>query len=199
MAAPSRPVLFSVAHSSKATGAQAPDQLLTEYMVSLRATLAAFRNLAGEFPVEMLDIGPLSPIDYADAKVTAINRCNPSLAIEIHCNAGPPDRNYGEVIHHRNSSEGARAAEAIAHSLVNGFSAGNHKAWPSRGGRINTVAHDKHLMFLLERTAPPTVIVEGLFISNQEQSMWLARDGGCEAYGLLVAAGVRLWIAGAKA
>ncbi len=200
-----RPVLFCVAHSSAAKGAVAPDGLLTEYMVSLRATLAAMRNLAGEIPVEILDVGPLpprpdhtSPRGYADEKTAAINRCEPSLAIEIHCNAGPQHANYGEVIHHRRSAEGARAAEAIAQSLAQGFAAGNHKTWPSRGGRANTVEQDGHHMFFLENTNVPAVIVEGLFISNYEQAAWLAGDGGSETYGLLVAAGVRLWIAGAK-
>ena len=74
----------------------------------------------------------------------------------------------------------------------------SHSQALSRGGRPNTVEQDKHLMFLLERTTPPAVIVEGLFLTNADQAAWLAGDGGCEVYGLLVAAGVRLWLAGAN-
>lgn len=168
-------------------------------MASLRATLAAVRNLAGFVGVEMLDVGPLPLKEYDDEKVNRINQCNPSLAIEIHCNGGPPDRKYSEVIHHRNSAEGARAAEAIAGSIAKDFADKHGKSWPSRGARVNTVREDKHLMFFLERVKVPSVIVEGLFISNQEQAAWLSGDGGCEKYGLAVADGVRLWLAGSNA
>lgn len=193
-----RPILFSVAHSSVDSPVSA-DGILTEYMVSLRATLAAFRNLAGEIPVEMFDVGPHKSANYDDLKVAAVNRCKPVLAIEIHCNGGPPSRNYGEVIYHRKSADGMHAAQEIALALASGFKAGHHKDWPSRGARPNTVAEDKHLMFFLELTHVPAVIVEGVFLSNLEQAAWLAGDGGCEAYGLLVAAGIRRWIEGAKA
>jgi N-acetylmuramoyl-L-alanine amidase len=173
------------------------DGILSEYMVSLRATLAAFRNLSGEVPVEMFDVGPFKHSEYDDLKVEAVNRCKPKLAIEIHCNGGPPARNYGEVIYHRKSAEGMHAAQDIAQALKDGFS-DRHK-WPNRGARVNTIAEDNHLMFFLERTNVPAVIVEGLFLSNLEQAAWLAGDGGCEAYGLLVAEGVRKWLKGAKA
>ncbi len=188
-----RPILFSVAHSS-VDSPIAPDGILTEYMVSLRATLAAVRNLAGEVPVEMFDVGPFKRSQYDDLKVNAVNCCKPALAIEIHCNGGPPARNYGEVIYHRKSASGMNAAHAISKVLADGFANGHHKAWPSRGARQNTVAEDKHLMFFLELTHVPAVIVEGVFLSNPEQAAWLAGDGGCEAYGLLVAAGVRAWL-----
>jgi N-acetylmuramoyl-L-alanine amidase len=193
-------ILFSVAHSSKAKGAQSHDGMLSEYWVSLRATLAAMRNLAGEFPVEMLDVGPLNPREYASAKTVAINRCQPSLAIEIHCNASTNHAaNYSEVIHHRSSVAGARAASCVAQSLADGFANSHHKSWRSRGARVNTAEHDGHLMFFLELTKVPAIIVEGVFISNMEQAAWLAGEGGCEAYGLLVADGLRRWLAGAKA
>lgn len=192
--ADNRPILFSVAHSSKAQGAKAPQDPLWEYFVSLRASLAAFRNLAGEHAVELFDVGPLPQREYDDAKVETVNRCKPRLAIEIHCNSGPPSAEYSEVIYHAASQPGREAAEHIAKAIGDGFKAGHHKDWQSRGARANTIQFDKHLMFFIQRTQVPCVLVEGLFISNPEQAAWLASDGGCEAYGLLVAAGVREWI-----
>lgn len=197
-----RPVLFSVAHSSKARGAAAldGDPIHDEYEISLRATLAAMRTLAGDVPCEMFDVGPLRPSEYDDAKITAINRCMPSLAVEIHLNAsGLPQVNYGEVIHHAKSAEGKRAAEIVALELFHGFNAFG-KVWPSKGGRPNTVEHDKHKMFLLELTKVPTIIVEGLFITNPAQFNWLCGDGDhMGTYGRLVAEGVRKWFYGLKA
>lgn len=195
---PNRPILFSVAHSSAAPGAEAKDQILTEYMVSLRASLAAVRNLAGDFAVEFLDVGALKQNEYDDAKIDAVNRCQPKLAIEIHCNAAATQASYGEVLHHRESLPGKEASSVIARTLAEGFTQGQHRMWLSRGARANTVEKDKHLMFFLERTKVPSIIIEGLFISNDEQAAWLA-NGGSEAYGLLVAEGVRRWLAGAKA
>lgn len=191
-----RPVLFSVAHSSLAQGAVSPDGLFTEYWVSLRATLAAVRTLAGIVPVEMFDVGPFKPADYDDLKVHAINRCMPALAVEIHCNAGPHYANYSEVIHHAVSADGKRAASIVARTLREEFLKLGHD-WPSHGGRANTVEHDKHKMFLLELTNSPAIIVEGLFISNQEQAAWLTQNDGFGTYGRLVAEGVRAWYAGA--
>lgn len=196
---PHRPILFSVAHSSAASGAHARYQPLTEYAVSLRASLAAVRNLAGEFPVELLDVGPFSQKDYDDLKVDAINRCKPKLAIEIHCNASDNEHaNYSEVLYHRDSKPGAAAAQCIASALEEGFHSGHHKAWKAKGARPNTMEKDLHLMFFLERTMVPAVIVEGLFISNLDQVAWLQTNGGAETYGLLVAEGVRRWIASAS-
>lgn len=195
-----RPVLFSVAHSSIAPGAMTPDGLHSEYYISLRATLAAIRTLAGVVPVEMFDVGPLKPSEYDEAKVNTINRCMPSLAIEIHCNASSnSSAKYGEVIHHAASIEGKRAAECVGMSLFEGFSKHGHK-WPSKGARANTVEQDKHKMFLLELTKVPAIIVEGLFLSNPDQADWLCGSGDhIGEYGRLVAEGVRKWYYGGKA
>ena len=193
-----RPVLFSVAHSSAAPGAVSPDGLFTEYWVSLRATLAAMRTLAGIVPCEMFDVGPFKPKDYDDLKVNAVNRCMPALAVEIHCNAGPQHANYGEVIHHARSADGKRAASVVARTLHEEFAKLGF-AWPSRGGRPNTVEQDQHKMFFLELTNVPAIIVEGLFISNIEQASFLAVNDGFGTYGRLVAEGVRAWYAGASA
>jgi len=195
-----RPVLFSVAHSSVAPGAITPDGLHSEYYVSLRATLAAMRTLAGDVPVEVFDVGPLKPSDYDEEKVNTINRCMPSLAIEIHCNASSNAfASYGEVIHHLGSVEGKRAADCVAMSLFEGFRKAG-KNWTSKGGRPNTVEQDKHKMFLLELTKVPSIIVEGLFLSNPDQADWLCGSGDhAGEYGRLVAEGVRKWYYGSRA
>lgn len=200
---PDRPIFFSVAHSSAAHGARAPEASnisLDEYEVSMRASLAAFRELAGDFPCQLYDCGPFTPKTYCKSKVAAADGSGARLAIEIHCNASAehPDANYSEVIHHAASIPGREAAAVIARTIGEGFRLGQHKLWRSRGARPNTIEQDLHKDFFLENTHVPAIIVEGLFISNVDQATWLAADGA-ETYGLLVAEGIRRWLGGARA
>jgi hypothetical protein len=195
---PTRAIMFSVAHSSAARGARAQKIALDEYAVSRRASEAAFDVLAGDHACMLFDVGPFGVSGYDDAKVAAVNGLMPRLAVEIHCNASNnAGANYGEVIHHKLSEPGAQAAAVIARTLSEGFRDSTHKIWRNRGARPNTVEQDGHKMFFLERTKAPAIIVEGLFISNEEQAAWLA-TGGDVVYGLLVAEGIKRWLGGAR-
>lgn len=187
-------IVFSVAHSSAHWGATAEDGL-REYAVSRVASFVAAKSLAGDFPVAVLDCGPIpTDVEMANAKIASVNGLKPKCAIEIHCNAST-DRNvrYSEVIYHPQSPAGKMLGDAIAAAFMVGFGQGNHMAWPRHGARANSVEMDLHRLFFLERTACPSVIVEGVFISNDEQATWL-RNGGDEAYGLMVADGVRRFL-----
>jgi N-acetylmuramoyl-L-alanine amidase len=181
-------ILISVAHSSKAQGAVEPGGVLTEYRVSMLASEACYRTLAGEYAVELFDCGPLSQSEYDNAKIARVNTCMPDLAIEIHCNSGGPAANYSEVIYADAASPARSAAACIAESLRLGFSGGNHKHWKSNGARV-----DDRGLFFLQKTKCPALIVEGLFISNLEQAIWLA-SGGAGVYGALVASGIKQWL-----
>jgi len=187
------PIMISVAHSSRSIGAVSPHGALTEYLISLRASVAAFRCLAGEFPVELFDVGPEPSISYDDLKVDRVNSCRPLLAVEIHCNSGPAGAQYSETIYSGPKSPAKEPAAFIAAALRDGFSTIYGKRWPSRGART-----DDRGLFFLQRTIVPAVIVEGLFISNKEQSEWLGEsrsDGaGAEHYGVLVATGIKNWL-----
>lgn len=190
----SKLVLLSVAHSKVAPGVVSETAQLQEYMVSLRATLAAFRSLAGAYEVEMLDAGPLTPGEYSVEKVARVNGCMPALAVEIHCNgSSDPHANYAEVIYHPSSPIfGAKAAKAVCDSLAAGY-APTHGSWHVKGPRANSIEQDLHWDFFLSKTKVPAIIVEGLFMSNPEQAAWLA-NGGQETYGLLVADGIRKFL-----
>lgn len=179
-------VLISVAHSSKAQGAADSQGVLTEYFVSLRASQACWRSLSGEHAVELFDCGPLPASEYDNAKIDRVNSCKPDLAVEIHCNAGPPTARYHEVIYA--SAEGMTAAQFVINALSAGFAAGNHTGWPRRGARL-----DDRGLFFLQKTSVPAIVVEGVFISNDEQAAWLS-TGGAESYGILVAEGIKRWL-----
>lgn len=184
-------ILISVAHSSKSVGAVSPNGELTEYLVSLRASLACFRSLSGEFPVELYDCGPLKASDYDDAKLQRVNQCAPSLALELHCNAGPMGAQYHEVIYASKTSPAKVPAEFIASSLMRGLAAHDVKS-PSRGTRV-----DDRQLFFLQKTRVPSLIVEGLFISNPDHVRFL-QASGAEHYGTIVADGIKQWLRSGK-
>ncbi len=185
-------VLISVAHSSRARGAANSGGLPVEYEVSKRASMACYRSLAGEVAVELFDCGPLPADKYDDAKVARVNTCRPDLAVEIHCNAGSLRATYSETIYANEHSPAKRPAQLIAEALQEGFLKAGF-GWPSRGARA-----DDRGLFFLQRTIVPAVIVEGLFISNDEQADWLVNatdDGsGQDLYGLFVADGIKKWL-----
>lgn len=190
-----RAVVLSVAHSFRAQGAVNQRHALTEYDVSLRAVDAACGVLRQhDWPVVVIDAGDNGPAAYASAKTHIINAINPGLAVEIHCNASEDSTaSYGEVIHHPVSAIGMRAANTVGDHLRDALGSTKH-LWPWRGAREWKPAFDKHQFFFLSRSNCPSIIVEGLFISNDEQAEWLASPGGAEAYGALVGEGIALFL-----
>lgn len=185
-----RAVLLSVAHSHLARGAENARHGINEYDVSLRATEAAAAVLRQRScPVVVLDAAHNPVTVYDDIKVAAARALNPSLAVEIHCNSNADKRaNYGEVIHRAGDPLALRAAVTVADHLRDALGSTKH-LWPWRGARI-----DERGLFFLQKTNCPALIVEGLFISNDEQAEWLASPGGAEAYGALVGEGISLFI-----
>lgn len=191
-----RMVVLSVAHSWSSYGAINRRVWLKEYDVSQRATEAAAAVLKQHScPVCVIDVGDNPPSAYARIKTEVINAINPSIAVEIHCNASDDQRaNYGEVIHHPSSPIGLRAAVTVADHLRDTLGSTKHHPWPMRGAREWSLEHDKHQFFFLKDTNCPAIIVEGVFISNDEQAEWLASAGGAEAYGAMVGEGISLFI-----
>lgn len=194
-------VLISVAHSCKAQGAYNAIHGVHEYLISLRASIAAFRTLTGNCAVELFDCGPLAQTEYDDAKIAKVNNCKPDLAVEIHLNAG--GGRYSEAIHRAGSLVGEAAAKAIGVSLADGLGPRFARAdFEPHGARPNTVEKDKHLFFFLERTTQPAVIVEGLFIDREAHARWLVGvnggEAGAESYGVIVAEGIKRWLRGEK-
>ncbi len=150
--------------------------------------------MSGMYQVELYDVGDVaSPSIYARFKMNRVNQCRPAIAIEIHCNAAAdPKPNYGEVIYYKDSVVGRAVAEHVATAVKAGFAA-KGMVGPWHGARANTVALDKDLFFFLEDSIVPAIIVEGMFISNPHQAVYLS-TGGAEDYGIAVADGVMSWL-----
>jgi len=186
-------VLLSVAHSCTAHGVTDQSGIINEHDVSMRAAEQVWRTLHPNLPICVLDSGPRvakGPNGYAAWKTERINAIKPSLAIELHCNSGPPARHYSEVIHGP-SKEGTRAAQLIAAALKRRL---DPDLFDSRGARPNAWPWpDEHPMFFIQDIHCPSIIVEGCFLTNEGHAQWLASDGGYESYGGIVAEGILEW------
>lgn len=179
-------IVLSVAHTKRARGAHTSGGLY-EYEMSQRASRAAFDSLYDSgIPAAIFEVGYFTREECMGPK-QRMPSAFAQLAVEIHFNASDDARaNYFEVIHHPSSTQGKKAANEVVLALASGYAAGHHVKWPNKGTRS-----DGSLFFLKGPT--PSVIVEGLFGSNAEQAAFLESTGGPEAYGLLVAEGLKTW------
>ncbi len=186
-------VMIAVAHSNKSKGVVVHKDGLDvyEYEISKRASIGLLRALSNDFRLTYDHHVVAGASRYLDAKVDAINALMPNIAVEIHCNAGPPSANYREVIYAQGSTRGKAAAEHVAKALTEAFP----QLKPCKA-RANSVEMDKHLFYFLERTKVPALIVEGVFLTNPEHLECMQIEGGAESYGTAVARGLRAYLEG---
>lgn len=184
-------VMIVVAHSSLSRGVPSEAISIDEYEVSKRASLAAMRNLIDDHAIELFSVGAVKgDTHYLPMKVDKVNGCNPSLAVEIHCNGSDlPQADYREVIYWPGSVNGKLAAQCVADALSAAF-----PEWKKCQARENSVAADKHELYFLRETKVASIIVEGLFLSHPAHVQRVAAEGGAEDYGLAIAAGLREFV-----
>lgn len=185
-------VMLIVAHSNASKGVvvgEAGDSQAIEYEVSKRATVCMLRALSNDFRVSYSHQAIGGDRNYLPMKVEEANAIDPDIVVEVHCNAGPPSANYREVIYYPGSARGKRAAELVAEALTTHFM----DERPCKA-RENSVAADKHIMYLLDKAKAPAIIVEGFFLTNQKHRELLLKEGGAEDYGSAVAAGLRKYL-----
>lgn len=188
-------ICISIAHSSKFRGAANTLYNVNEYEISRQASRSCFEILADNgHACTLIDCGSLNDTEYSLYKTKLINSMNPQpdLAIEIHLNSSE-DKNahYGEVLYKETTKThiSKTAAESICQYLKDGFTKSIHPLTYKDNG---AVADDRGLFFL-DKVHCPSIIVEGLFVSNNGHADWL-KNGGAQAYGSLVAHGLLHWI-----
>lgn len=178
-------IILSVAHTKLEQGARTAAGLY-EYEMSKRASRAAYESLfTSEVPAFLVECGYFTRSGCMAPKQRI---CAPAaLGVEIHFNstAEGPAANFCETIYHPASAPGKAAAQWVNAALVSGFAKDGRK-WNNHGAR-----GDATLFFL--KGAFPGIIVEGMFGSNPEQAAFLDSSGGPEAYGMLVAEGLKQW------
>ena len=108
------------------------------------------------------------------------------LVLDVHLNAWVvPGVNYSLTIYGPSRADSRRAAETVATRFERGL------PWPSRGARSDV---DLGQRLLLVRTIQrPAIIVEPLFLTNQQARDWLSRPGSVRTLARLIADGLEEW------
>lgn len=186
-------ILISVGHSEKAKGASNNSVGVYEYDLCKKIASSAAEVIKNsEFKCEFFDIGNVFP--YHQKKVDFVNKhLDLALAIEFHLNSySGKTANYSSCFFMGNNKDMASLSECILGNIKSGCSGhgwNNIKSvgLPSAGYNI------KRYWFITE-TKCPAMIVEPLFISNDEQAEWLNTAGACEAVGMIIAEGILKWM-----
>jgi len=188
-------ICISIAHSSKFRGAANTLYGINEYEMSRQASRVCFEILADNgYACTLVDCGNLNDTEYSIYKTKLINSMNPQpdLALEIHLNSSEDkSAHYGEVLYKETTKSyiAKTSADSICQYLKDGFTKSINPLIYTDNGPIA----DERGLFFLDKIHCPSIIVEGLFISNNEQADWL-KNNGAQAYGALIANGILNWL-----
>lgn len=183
-------VVLSIAHTEAAPGAASADGRVVEHPVSRRICAAAADALAAAGVESVTVEGSIRQ------KIAKVNKIRASCLVEPHLNAAENHSARGHlVLHHAGSTRGRLLAIAISDAVE----AGLRGDYPSRrigAAEVPGRYARHHSLPILSETHPPAVIPELLFVSNEQDAAFLAREDAPERLGRMVAAGVVAWLKG---
>lgn len=184
-------ILLSVAHSLAQNGACNEKFGLKEYQVSQLMTNSCREFLQShKVETDVLDVGNMR--NYRTFKKKYVNNLRPEIAIEIHLNSGPKSAKYHSCFYDKDNKTAKRASEIILHNLSVAFE-------PYGWGTIQNIGvpapnwPNERYGFILNTKPNAALIVEPLFVSNDQQAEWLSKSGAPESIGVLVAEGILQW------
>lgn len=186
-------ILISVGHSKKVKGASNESVGVHEYDLCKKiASSAAEMINKSEFKCEFFDIGDVFP--YRQKKIDFVNKhLDLALAIEFHLNSYPgKTATYSSCFFMGNDKDMAELSECILGYLKSGLY--NHGWNKIKSVGLPSDGYDIERYWFVTKAKCPAMIVEPLFISNDEQAMWLKTTGACEAVGMIIAEGILKWM-----
>jgi len=185
-------ILLSVAHSASAKGAYNPAYSVSEYELSQIMTSSCKSILdINQIPCDVLDVGKMRP--YMSYKLNYIRRVKPELAIEIHLNSGNKNADYPMCVYYKNNALTKRCAQIILNNLKTGF---EKQGWTKvRLLEVPTEikGFDNSRYTFVTKTPCPSIIVEPLFISNNEQCKYLLSHGALNSIGEMIGEAILDW------
>ena len=119
--------------------------------------------------------------DNISEEIRECNAYSPTLAVDIHNNAGGGDG--AEVFHHYGGGVSKTLAENILAEIV---TIGQN----SRGAKIRKNANGKDYYAFIRNTTCPAVIVECAFVDNSTDLEILATEGKRQKMGQAIAKGI---------
>ena len=111
----------------------------------------------------------------------ACNKYAPSMAVDIHCNAGGGDG--AEVFHHYKGGTG----KTLAVNILNEISAIGQN---SRGAKTRVNSAGKDYYYFIREISCPSVIVECAFLDNKNDVQIIDTAAEQKAFGVCIAKGI---------
>lgn len=169
-------VYIGVGHGGSDAGAV---QFLIEKDVNLKMALACMEYLQGAGVETMISRTDDSTVSI-NTKTKQANEFKADVALDIHNNAGG---GVGfEVFHSINGGIGKTLAANIEKEVI-------RMGQSSRGLKTRKGSRGDYFGFI-RQTAMPAVILEGVFVDNQEDAAKADTDEKCRAFGVAYAKGI---------
>ncbi len=119
---------------------------------------------------------------YLTDRIKAVNKADYDFIAEIHLNAGGGKGT--EVYYYHDSPTGLKAAQAIAKNISKAFSV------PNRGAKVWLNDNGKDYFAIIRETNPCAILVETLFIDNNDELAMLKTTEGQKRCGIMIAEGI---------
>ena len=170
-------VFIGVGHGGNDSGAVG---YLVEKDVNLQMALAC-RDYLEANGVTVLMSRTKDENDTVSEEVLECNNFNPSLAVDIHNNAGGGDG--FEVYYTKNGGEGKKLAQAIEKEVK---AIGQN----SRGCKTRIGDNGQDYYYFIRGTRCPAVICEGVFVDTKADAQQADTKEECKAFGYAYARGI---------
>lgn len=185
-------ILFSVGHSKKVSGAFNQKFKVSEYELCQKIVTSA-ASYFSDNGISVFLIDAENKYPYGQYKISSVNILRPDVAVEFHLNASPhQEADYSSCFYWGQNDRMKKLSLDILSemkSLLTKFGWGTVKSvgLPCPG-------YDIDRYWFITETKCPSMIVEPLFLSNDEQAEWLLKEGSCESVGEAIAKGVLTWM-----
>lgn len=186
-------ILLSIGHSAAARGAHNKKFNVSEYDLC-KVMVNSACDIMHSKAIDCVVLDANNKFPYHNHKVMVVNACKPQVAVEFHLNSYPGSgATYSSCFFWGQNKAMSRLSAFILANCKTAFE-------PMKWGQIKSVGlpedgYDLDRYWFITETKYPALIVEPLFISNNEQAAWLTSRGAPEAVGMLIAEGILSWMA----
>lgn len=163
------------------SGAVSKDGKIHEFKVAREIAKYAVDYLNANYDI-CADLMNYDGSLYLTDRIKKVNAASYDFIAEIHLNAGGGKGT--EVYYYHDSPTGLKAAQAITENISKAFSV------PNRGAKVWLNDNGKDYFAIIRETKPCAILVETLFIDNNDELAMLKTTEGQKQCGIMIAEGV---------
>lgn len=163
------------------SGAVSKDGKIHEFKIAKEIAKHAAEHLNANFNVNA-DLMNYDGSLYLTDRIKEVNKADYDFIAEIHLNAGGGKGT--EVYYYHDSPTGLKAAQAITENISKAFSV------PNRGAKVWLNDNGKDYFAIIRETKPCAILVETLFIDNNDELAMLKTTEGQKRCGIMIAEGI---------